>query len=71
MTPEICRIAISHDILPIENINLLILDECHRATGNDPYVQIMQSYSTVPPAKRPRVLGLTASVVNDQVSGFP
>ena len=67
MTPEVCRMAIDHGFLPMENINLLVLDECHRATGNDPYVQIMEIYKNTNPNSRPRVLGLTASVVNNQV----
>ncbi|XP_028968733.1 endoribonuclease Dicer [Galendromus occidentalis] len=71
MTPEVCRIAIDHGFLPMENINLLVLDECHRATGDDPYVKIMENYANLgDKSRRPRILGLTASVVNAKVQGF-
>ncbi|XP_028968740.1 endoribonuclease Dicer [Galendromus occidentalis] len=72
MTPEVCRIAVDHGFIPLENINLLVLDECHRATGVDPYVKIMENYKNLNANDRPRILGLTASVVNAQVSArFP
>jgi hypothetical protein len=42
--------------------NLVILDECHYATGNHAYAMIMNKfYHPLPSNERPRVLGLTAS----------
>lgn len=49
-------------------MNLLVLDECHRATGKNPYVQIMQNhYRDLQPSEKPKILGLTASVLNGMV----
>ena len=48
-------------------VNLLIIDECHHATGNHPMREVMRYYASVKEnnrtAKLPRILGLTASVI--------
>lgn len=45
----------------MDQVNLLIFDECHHATGSDPYARIMQDY--YPSCRKlPRILGLTASI---------
>ena len=50
------------DVMSMSRINLLVLDECHYATGNHGYARIMEMfYHVTPRNKRPRVLGLTAS----------
>ena len=45
----------------MDQVNLLIFDECHHATGNDPYAIIMRDYYPLC-RKPPRILGLTASI---------
>ena len=50
------------DIVNMSKFNLLVIDECHYATGNHAYSVIMKKfYHTTPKDERPRVLGLTAS----------
>jgi hypothetical protein len=50
------------DMFYMEKFNLLVIDECHYATGNHAYAVLMKKfYHTTSPDKRPRVLGLTAS----------
>lgn len=49
------------DLFHFDNVNLLVLDECHHATGESDYVRLMKLYHDRPVAKRPRILGLTAS----------
>jgi len=50
------------DMFSFERINLLIVDECHYASGEHGYASIMKNfYHRLPPESRPRVLGLTAS----------
>ena len=46
-------------------MNLLILDECHYATGNHEYAQLMNNfYRRIPESERqPRIVGLTASPI--------
>ena len=50
------------DIVNMSKFNLLVIDECHYATGNHAYSIIMRKfYHSTPKDERPRVLGLTAS----------
>jgi hypothetical protein len=50
------------DIFTMSKFNLLVVDECHYATGNHPYSLIMNKfYHTIPKEDRPHILGLTAS----------
>ena len=50
----------------LDKVNLLIFDECHHATGNDPYATIMKEYyqNCQDP---PRILGLTASLTAQKI----
>lgn len=50
--------------LPLSQVNLLIFDECHHATKNHPYVQIMKRFSSCSKEKWPHVLGLSASIIS-------
>ncbi len=50
------------DMFSFERINLLIMDECHYASGDHGFATIMKNfYHRLPKNRRPRVLGLTAS----------
>lgn len=42
MTPQILLDSLRKAFLTIEAICLMIMDECHRATGNHPYTKIMK-----------------------------
>lgn len=45
----------------MENVNLIIFDECHHATGDDDYPALMNKHYDKC-SNPPRVLGLTASI---------
>ncbi|GJW78864.1 endoribonuclease Dicer homolog 3a isoform X1 [Tanacetum coccineum] len=60
MTPQILLDALRNGFVNFEMICLLIIDECHRASGNHPYVSIMKEYYHKP-IKKPKVFGMTAS----------
>ncbi|XP_046985158.1 endoribonuclease Dcr-1-like [Schistocerca americana] len=62
MTSDVCNDVISNGILRIEDINVLVLDECHNVLQNHPMRRVMQYVSLSP--KRPRILGLTAPIFN-------
>ncbi|KAL3124728.1 hypothetical protein niasHT_001565 [Heterodera trifolii] len=54
--------------LDMKIVALLVLDDCHYCLiESHPYGQIMKKYRTMS-TKRPRVLGLTASLLNRRVS---
>ena len=48
-------------------LNLIVFDECHHATKNHPYVQIMKVIKDAPVEERPRILGLSASLLGKKV----
>jgi len=49
--------------LSLENVSLIIFDECHRAVGNYSYVNIAREYMKT--ARNKLILGLTASPSSD------
>lgn len=44
MTPQILLDALRKAFLSTEKMSLIIIDECHRATGNHPYAKIMKVF---------------------------
>ncbi|CAM8924446.1 unnamed protein product [Rhodiola kirilowii] len=68
MTPMILLNGLRHCLFKLEQIELLIFDECHHATGKDSYACIMKEfYHHELHSKQfqlPKILGLTASLVN-------
>lgn len=42
MTPQVLLDALRTAFLNLDVVSLLIIDECHRATGNHPYTKIMK-----------------------------
>jgi hypothetical protein len=74
-TPEILRRAfVDSAFVDASQFSLLILDECHHATGNSAYASIMRDavwpkvQSAGSSAVAPRILGLTASFVNGSLT---
>eukprot|EP00906_Rhabdomonas_costata_P003335 RCo005099 len=70
-TAEVARRALVEAFVPASQLSLVILDECHHATGNSPYVSILRDVVNREPShSRPRVLGLTASFVNGAIENL-
>lgn len=54
--------------ITMARINVLILDECHKARRNHPYTKVMCHYDSADPALgRPRVFGMTVRVFDGWV----
>jgi hypothetical protein len=51
------------EYMTMSRINVLILDECHKAHRNHPYTKVMSHYDRADPASRPRVFGMTVRAV--------
>ncbi|CAF1193375.1 unnamed protein product, partial [Adineta steineri] len=56
---------LDHNLFSLHQINLLIFDECHHATGDGGYVTIMKKYDSCPHC--PRIIGLTASISGQKI----
>lgn len=66
MTAQILVNMLQSGFMSLNKVNLLIFDECHIATGNHPYCVVMSRYRDF--NERPRILGLTASILNGKCS---
>ncbi|XP_076046340.1 endoribonuclease Dicer-like isoform X2 [Oratosquilla oratoria] len=56
---------ILHARLRIRDINLIIMDECHHATGKHPMHEIMREYIQEEKDNRPRIIGLTSCIIHN------
>ena len=66
MTAQILLDILTPAYIGFHNINLLVLDECHKASKNHPYANIMDFHKNWPENERPPlILGLTASIINE------
>ncbi|KAL3464231.1 hypothetical protein BJX64DRAFT_298527 [Aspergillus heterothallicus] len=64
-TAEILHLCLMHAHIKMEQINLLIFDEAHHTKKDHAYARIVRdSYHQVPPSKRPRIFGMTASPID-------
>lgn len=65
---KILEDLLNHSYLSLENINLLIFDECHHATGKHPMKEIMSKFTSFKEKKSdaslPRIVGLTACAIH-------
>ncbi|XP_062215257.1 endoribonuclease Dicer homolog 2a [Phragmites australis] len=68
MTPQILLDNLRHSFFRLQDIALLIFDECHRAKGNSPYACILKEFyhpqlNSRPSDPLPRIFGMTASLI--------
>lgn len=67
MTAQIFLDILHHGFLGLSKTNLIVFDECHHAKKEHPFKRIMNFFDLCSPEDYPKVLGLTASVVNCKV----
>ncbi|MDD1672151.1 MAG: DEAD/DEAH box helicase [Methanomicrobiales archaeon] len=63
-TPQVIKNDVIAGRYGLEEVSLLIVDECHRAVGNYAYVYLARRYLTT--ARRPLILAMTASPGGDR-----
>lgn len=61
MGPAILNTILEHGFIKLDQIKLIVFDECHRATGNHPYSQVLAKCREASAGLKK--LGLTASIV--------
>ncbi|XP_053658601.1 endoribonuclease Dicer [Anopheles marshallii] len=62
-TSQILLDVLRHGYMSPSNINLIVFDECHRAVGQHPMHAIMKEIVAAPAKERPRVLGLSGTLL--------
>ena len=67
MTAQIFLDLLNHAYIKLSQVNLVIFDECHHAKKEHPYRQITQAFNAYRKDDLPKIMGLTASVVNGKV----
>ncbi|CAK9806078.1 Endoribonuclease Dicer [Anthophora quadrimaculata] len=67
MTSQILINALCQGYILLNRINLIIFDECHTAVNDHPMRQIMQYFSNYRTEEQPKILGLTATLLNSNV----
>lgn len=63
-TPQIIENDLLSNRITLQDVALVVFDECHRAVGNYSYVYIAEKYQEQ--AREPLVLGMTASPGSDK-----
>uniref|UniRef100_J3LQI0 Uncharacterized protein n=2 Tax=Oryza brachyantha TaxID=4533 RepID=J3LQI0_ORYBR len=68
MTPQILLDNLRHSFFRLQDIVLLIFDECHHAKGNSPYACIFKEFYhpqliSSPADPLPRIFGMSASLI--------
>uniref|UniRef100_A0A915BN58 Dicer-1 n=3 Tax=Parascaris univalens TaxID=6257 RepID=A0A915BN58_PARUN len=66
-TAQVFLDVLDHAFFNMNNAALLIFDECHHVLGSKhAYRVIMHRYSQLSKSERPKILGLTASLINNK-----
>ncbi|XP_063981181.1 endoribonuclease Dicer-like [Diachasmimorpha longicaudata] len=68
MTAQIFLNILEHGYMSLNQVNLLIFDECHRAVGDHVMRRIMRHFEKCPVHEQPRFLGTSATLLNSNVA---
>lgn len=55
--------AVKHSFVNIDQLNVIVFDECHHGRGNSPYHEMMKQFKYVEPSKQPRIIGLSGQLI--------
>lgn len=68
MTSQILCNLVTTNILDLNRVNLIIFDECHQGVSNHSMRQLMISFQYL--KQQPRVIGLTATLLNGNCKSY-
>ncbi|RKP26846.1 hypothetical protein SYNPS1DRAFT_27476 [Syncephalis pseudoplumigaleata] len=67
MTAQILRNILLHAFIRMEQIAMIVIDECHHSKEQHPYNEIMREfYWPTPPHRRPKIFAMTASPLDSK-----
>lgn len=55
--------AVKHSFISINQLNVIIFDECHHGRKDHPYHELMKQFKYIEPAKQPRIIGLSGMLI--------
>ncbi|XP_011871131.1 PREDICTED: endoribonuclease Dicer [Vollenhovia emeryi] len=67
MTSQIFLDLLMHKYMELSRVNLIVFDECHRAVSNHPMRLIMQQFAKCSKEDQPRVLAMSATLLNANI----
>lgn len=62
-TAQLFLDAVKHSFVSIDQLNVIIFDECHHGRMNHPYHELMKQFQYIEQSKHPRIIGLSAMLV--------
>lgn len=67
MTSQIFVNILSHGFIQLNQVNLIIFDECHHAVKDHPMRQVMKLFEIFRESDHPKILGLSATLLNSNI----
>ncbi|XP_065369214.1 endoribonuclease Dcr-2 [Calliphora vicina] len=68
-TAQIFVDIVNHNLLKITDLSIVIIDECHHATGNHPMHEFLRAFQYCDQNKLPRIIGLTGVIIKGNKFG--
>jgi endoribonuclease Dicer len=62
-TAQLFLDAVKHSFISIQQLNVIVFDECHHGRMNHPYHELMKMFKYIPPHLQPRVIGLSGMLI--------
>lgn len=65
-TPQVILDAVSHSLISLNQINVLVFDECHHGRLAHPYKELLRCFKRVPTgSSTPRIIGLSGMLIGN------
>lgn len=62
-TAQLFLDAVKHSFISIDQINVIIFDECHHGRMNHPYHELMKQFQYIDVKKHPKIIGLSGMLI--------
>lgn len=68
-TAQIFVDIVNQNLIKVTDLCVVIIDECHHATGNHPMHEFLSTFQSHPESQLPRVIGLTGVLIKGNKLG--